>query len=456
MNLTKLIISLLLVALLLTGCVAPTGGAPVEPQAGQWQTWVLASVEDVRPAPPPDQAATLAELAELKALVGQRDAAAAAQVAYWDAGSPSYRWEQIALAQFKSKTIVGVRLSRGLALMNVAIYDALVAAWAAKYTYNRPRPSSLDPTLTTLVAVPNSPAYPAEQAVAAGAAATILGYLFPEDAQSVAAKAEEAAHSRLLAGVNYPSDVEAGLELGRQVAQQVIARARSDGSDAVWDGQMPTGPGYWSGTKPYEPLAGTLQTWVLASGDALRPPPPLAYDSPELAAELSEIKAITHTWQLDQQAMYWQTLDGVFDYWYDNASRHIFEHHLDSNPPQAARIYAALSISQYDAYIACWDAKYTYWAMRPFQLDKEIVTLFPTPNHPSYPSGHGCTLGAVAATLGKLFPEQAEFINGVADKQAESRIDAGIHFRSDIKAGLALGRAVSDLVFKRVEAMTQL
>ena len=71
-------------------------------------------------------------------------------------------------------------------------------------------------------------------------------------------------------------------------------------------------------------------------------------------------------------------------------------------------------MAQYDAYIACLDAKYTYWAMRPFQLDKEIVTLFPTPNHPSYPSGHSCVLGAVAATLGDLFPEQAESINALA------------------------------------------
>src|SRR5262245_57136476 len=110
MNLTKLIVSLLLVALLLTGCAAPPGGAPVEPKAGQWQTWVLASVDAVRPEPPPDQAASLREIAELKALVGQRDAAAAAQVAYWDAGSPSYRWEQIALAQAKSKPISGIRI----------------------------------------------------------------------------------------------------------------------------------------------------------------------------------------------------------------------------------------------------------------------------------------------------------------------------------------------------------
>lgn len=456
MKLTKHFTILIVAALVLTGCMAPAASPPVTPEAGHWQTWVLASSDELRPAPPPDQEATMAEIAELKALAAERDAADAAQVAYWDAGSPSYRWIDMALAEYKSQPPVpGARIARGLAFMNVAIYDALVAAWEAKYTYNRLRPSQVDPTLAPLVAVPNSPSYPSEHAVAAGAAAAVLGYLYPEEAETFAAKAEEAARSRVLAGVNYPSDVEAGLELGRQVAEQVIARAMADGSDAVWDGQIPTGPGYWNGENPQLPLLGTWQTWVLPSGDALRPPPPLAYDSPELAAELSEIKAITHTWQLDQQAMYWQTLPGIFDYWYDNASRHIFEHHLDSNPPQAARIYAAVSVSQYDAWVACYDGKYAYWAIRPFQMDSEIVTLFPTPNHPSYPSAHSCILGAAAATLGELFPEQAEFINGVADEQAESRLYAGLHFRSDLVAGLALGRAVSDLVIKRVEEMAQ-
>lgn len=68
----------------------------VAPEAGQWQTWVLASSAELRPASPPDQAATQAEIAELKALAAQRDAAALAQVAYWDTGSPTYRWVQIA------------------------------------------------------------------------------------------------------------------------------------------------------------------------------------------------------------------------------------------------------------------------------------------------------------------------------------------------------------------------
>src|SRR5262245_52536690 len=98
MKLTKVLTALLVSAWLLTGCMVPASSQPVEPGAGQWQTWVLTSVEDVRPVPPPDQKATLAEIAKLKELAGQRDDTAQAQVAYWDAGSPSYRWIEIALA----------------------------------------------------------------------------------------------------------------------------------------------------------------------------------------------------------------------------------------------------------------------------------------------------------------------------------------------------------------------
>ena len=81
----------------------------------------------------------------------------------------------------------------------------------------------------------------------------MLAYLFPKAAQFFAAKADEAGRSRLLAGVQYPSDVEAGLDLGRRVAQLVIARARTDGSDAKWTGKAPVGPGLWKGV-PIEPM----------------------------------------------------------------------------------------------------------------------------------------------------------------------------------------------------------
>jgi membrane-associated phospholipid phosphatase len=340
--------------------------------------------------------------------------------------------------------------------MNVAIYDAMIATWAAKYTYNRPRPSQVDPTLTTLLAMPNSPSYPSEHAAAAGAAATILTYLFPDHAEQFAAQAEEAGRARLLAGVQYPSDIEAGLALGRAVAKEVIARAQADGSDAVWDGKLPSGAGYWTGEKPVEPLSGHWQTWVLSSGNQLRPPAPPAYDSEQLQTELMALRTYTHTFASDAAAFFWQSPSGGgIPYWYNVASRRLFEHRLDLNPPQAARIYAALSVAQYDAFVACYDAKYTYWALRPFQLDPEFKPLFNTPNHPSYPSAHSCVSGASATVLAAFFPAEGEVFLKAAEEAGNARMWAGIHFQSDIDAGLTLGKAVGQLEVEHAAAMIQ-
>src|SRR3954447_7477675 len=126
----------------------------------------------------------------------------------------------------------------------------MVAAWDTKYAYNRPRPSERDPSPSTVVAGAAGPAYHSEHAVAAGAASAVLAYLLPNDAALFATLAEEAAMSRLLAGVQYRSDVTAGLELGRAVAARVIERAKSDGTDAQWTGTVPTGPGLWQGDAP--------------------------------------------------------------------------------------------------------------------------------------------------------------------------------------------------------------
>ena len=56
----------------------------------------------------------------------------------------------------------------------------------------------------------------------------------------------------------------------------------------------------------------------------------------------------------------------------------------------AARAFALPFVTLYDIGIACWEAKYTYWAIRPFQLDPGVKPVFATPNHPSYPAAHAC------------------------------------------------------------------
>ncbi len=80
--------------------------------------------------------------------------------------------------------------------------------------------------------------------------------------------------------------------------------------------------------------------------------------------------------------------------------------------------------------------------------------LFPAPNHPSYPAAHGCGDGAAEAVLSELFPHDAAFFKERAEEGAWSRLWAGIHFRSDIEAGLALGRAVGRYTIEQAAADT--
>ena len=410
----------------------------IEPNAGSWKTWVLKTGNELR-------------LPALKQFIAdsKRSSDALQQVRYWNSGAPSYRWMEQLLNQIETKGLSNPRNGRALALMNIAIYDATIAAWDSKYTHKRPRPSETDPSIAITGTAPRSPSYPSELAVTAAAASDILAYIWPADVQSFRDMADAASRASMAAGFNYPSDVTAGWQLGHAVAAKVIAWADSDGSQAVWTGTVPTAPGLWNGTNPVEPLMGTWKTWVLNSGSQLRPGPPFAYNSPEKQAEIDEIKNFPRTFNTNQKSLYYQTPEGIFTFWYQNLSQRLFESNLDSNLPRAARAYALTAIAQYDALDACWDAKYAYWAIRPFQLDPNMTTLFPTPNHPSYPAAHGCGSGALGRVIGRLFPDFADFMEGKANEAAESRLWGGIHYRSDLNAGLAIGRKVGDLVMER-------
>ena len=97
-------------------------------------------------APPPDAQATATELQELRALAGQRDAAAAERIRYWDFWSPAYRWNELLIDTRVARTASGPTDCAPSPCWNVAIHDALIAAWDSKYAHNRPRPGSGSPT----------------------------------------------------------------------------------------------------------------------------------------------------------------------------------------------------------------------------------------------------------------------------------------------------------------------
>jgi membrane-associated phospholipid phosphatase len=426
----------------------------IEPEAGEWKTWVLESGSQLRLSAPPSKKETREEIDTLKNLALVRDAEALSLIAYWNTGSPMYRWNEMTVNETLQNNIGGHGGARIMALLHVAMFDATIAAWDSKAVYNRPRPSEFDKSIETVIPNPKSPSYPSEHAVAAGAASEMLAYLFPTRADFFQAKAEEAGQAFLMAGVQYPSDVEAGLELGRQVAMQVIEWALADGSDAVWDGIIPSGPGLWTGENPAAPAAATWKTWVLSSPSEFRPAPPLAYDSPEKAAELDELRNYPRTPKTNADAFYNEYgIGGLRNWsvWSELSSKKIFEYRLEENPPRAARVYALVATAYYDAGIACWDGKYTYWAIRPFQLDPDLQTVFRTPNHPSYPAAHSCGNTAGAEVLSYLFPNDAHPLRTMAQDAGESRIAAGIHFRSDVVAGETLGRDVAQKAIERAE-----
>jgi membrane-associated phospholipid phosphatase len=422
---------------------------PAEPGAGNWKTHVLASGAQFRLPPPPDADATRAELQYLKDLRTTADDTTWRQVAYWDQGSPGYHWVQWLQQRIASAGVNTPNATRQMALLNVAIYDATIAAWDSKYAHKRPLPSQLDPAFTTAVSPVNAPSYPNDFATTAGAAAAVLGFLYPADSAVLQALAEEAARSRLFAGVSYPSDYFAGLELGKQVAAQVMDRARNDNSSAVFGGTIPTGPGFWRGTNPVCPMCGAWKPWVLTNGNQFRPDPPPAHDSAEKLADLAAMKSLPRTFADQASAFYWQTPNGIVLDWYNQIHLAILEDRLHLNPPRAARVYAWMSVAHFDSMIACWDGKYAYWAIRPVQLDPGLNTLFGTPNHPSYPAAHATNSVAIAEMMAYFFPSRASNFLAQAAEAGQSRRVAGIHYQSDIDAGNALGRKVAQLAIER-------
>jgi membrane-associated phospholipid phosphatase len=466
--------------------LAHTNRRPLEPRAGLWQTYVLTSGAEIPlPAPPhPSSQRTHAELAELKILQDERTPQTQAIIDFWNAQPAFKPWTEKQLDLIRTRGVNTPRAHRGLALVQVAIYDAIIAAWRSKYQYHRPRPDHLDRSISPSIEPPLHPSYPSEHAAIAGAASRVLAHLFPDDAEMLERSAAEAAFSRLQAGVNYRSDMEAGLELGREVAELVInRRALGDGSDAVWDcaaqmGRL-TGPGHWeptsapfelcppAGRPPTEPLAGDWQPWVIAcSGDFLAEPPPgfnLYGASQTAVCQLLEQPArelIAHV-----AATRAEPMDGprnaLIARWAGAPANRWNLIMLDLlvrdrvNLPRAARTSALVNVALADSIYASWKSKYTYWTARPQTiirqcgLDPNFTSVRPTPRDPSYTSGNATCGGAAGEILAFFFPQDAEALRADAAGGGISRLYDGTHWSFDVEAGLEVGRRMALQFIKR-------
>jgi membrane-associated phospholipid phosphatase len=427
---------------------------------------VLTSASELRPAPPAAPGSSDA-IRELDSVTRAQIASAvpAAVIARWS-GSPTAAWDSTALhlLDFYFPLLPDVRLAtparaaRVMALLHVAMYDALLATWDAKYVYRRPSPAEVDSRIRARIDVQGVPSYPSEHAAVAEAAATVLAGLFPkEDTLAFHAMAREAGEARIAGGVAYPSDVSAGAELGRAVAARVLARASTDGSAQPWAGTIPAGPGLWEPTPnkyvpvPFDALAGSWRTWVIPSGGAYRPEAPPAPTTAAFARDVDELRRLStsRTLQQTEMARYWAT-DAPSVIWEKYLQNEIVARGL--GPVRAARAQALASVAMYDAFIACWDAKFYYWVARPVTMDAGIHTVFPTPPFPSYPSGHSTISSAAAEVFAELFPDSAAAYRQRGVDASLSRVYAGVHYRFDVDAGDSLGVRVGRAVVARARA----
>jgi membrane-associated phospholipid phosphatase len=424
-----------------------SGGDPAA-----WRTWILTSPDELRPAAP--TAPTQAEIDEVVAAQAAPTEEVTAAIERWGTGPATLPWSKLAVELTIEFDIGGFPQSRFMAIYHTALHDAVIAAWDAQVAYGQPGPAATSDLVIPAAGVdPTQPSFPSEQATVAGAAAVVLAYLLPDaEAGRFDALAQEAAESRIAAGAAFPSDIEAGLALGRAIGEKAVTRAQGDGSDAQWDpADRLTGPGFWQPTPPgmvetpVAPMAGTWQTWVMTSNDQFRPAPPPEYGSPAWQAELETVQDIAANRSFEQErAAIWWGSNSPWELHNGWVWDLIQRDGLDS--PHAARIVTDMYVAMADAMLAIWDAKYTWWTARPITEDPTLQTVLPSPPYPSYPSGYSGAMGSGSTVVGHYFPESADEMSDRAWEAAASRGWAGIHYVIDDDTGLTMGRQVGRLV----------
>lgn len=344
---------------------------------------------------------------------------------FWETGA-ALGWNQIArgltLAHQQPTPIHGQRI---YAYLNLAIYDAVVA-------------------------VEHGTGHPSPQAAAGGAAVTVLSFFFPGDMTSL-----EAALIAQQGGPHWPgeqhTDFVAGVAIGRNIGQQVVAAIQTDNFGAPFTGTYPTDPvHFWTsapGVAVVLPGLREMRPFFLASAGQFRPDPAPAVGTPEFEAALDSVRAVAANRTLEQMTapltlLFGAGTSGISGLWNQEASDLIVSHHLDER--RAAHVLALMHMAAMDAYIACWEAKFTYFVIRPTQADPTIVRIVGLPNHPSYPSGHSCTSGGASEVLAILFPDAQKQVRDLADAIGIARFWGGVHYKFDVNVGLTLGRTVAD------------
>jgi hypothetical protein len=373
-------------------------------------------------------------------------------------------------------TPVGPPQARLLAIMHVAMHDAINSITGEYQTYG-PRV--------------NAPFGASPVAAGAAAAHLVLMTLVPPN-MLPSNPTYDGVLQASLANIPEP-ERQLGVDIGLEAARNILKLREKDGFTTVVPYTPGTGPGAWVPT----PLAfaaallpglGRVVPFALYRGDQFRPDGPPSLTSEQYAADLNEVQmmgdvngeALGHrTHAQSATARFW--LGNSIPIFQQVARKISADRGLSLSA--TARFFALLSIAGADAYIAAWDAKYTYNFWRPVTAvrqadadgnpatigDSGWLPLGVTPPFPDYVSGHTTYTGAFVQVLERLFggdpytytimnpgvsaDEQMRTyssIGALSDEMIEARILAGIHFRTADRDGDRLGRQVAQFALTHV------
>jgi hypothetical protein len=212
------------------------------------------------------------------------------------------------------------------------------------------------------------------------------------------------------------------------------------------------GDEYWWAERPTTAYAGSWTPWMIDSPRRFRAAPPPVHGSPEDAMEVAAVRQAVERRSPEQQraVLYWaggpgtETPAGI---WLGIANDYLAAASVPLDRMIVVRSVLAMAMA--DAFIACWDTKFTYWTKRPVMRDPAIEPSIPTPNFPSYTSGHATVSAAAATVLAHYLPaERARWIR-MAGEARDSRLWSGIHFPVDNDRGFAMGTAIAAYVIER-------
>jgi hypothetical protein len=386
------------------------------------------------------------------------------------AGDVVTDWNTAALKAIRVERTAPPRASRALAILHLAIYDAV---------------NGISRTHEKYLVESTIPASTSKVAAASAAAHKALTTLFPARSESF-----NALHATTLAAIPDTPQKNHGLIWGELVADRILLLRASDNSDAFLAPKTGTGPGAWQPTPPallpyLLPQWAIVAPFTMPAGLHFRPVGPPALNSERYADAYNEVKSLgaavgsSRTPEQSEIALFWADGAGTETppgHW--NSIAQIVATNLGNTLEQNARLFAVMNAAMADGAICAWDAKYEFNLWRPVtairngHLDGNDATtadplwssFIATPPFPDYVSGHSTFSGAASKVLALFFgTDQIAFTTGsdalpgvlrsfnsfsaAAAEAAVSRLYGGIHYQFANEDGMTSGVEIGEWAF---------